>query len=54
MLKLAERDDNTVFIYGTQPDVNDAQRMFRESGSLFMISSYDHYPALVIKKTIEK
>ena len=49
-LKIAERDDETVFIYGSKEDVLVAMDIFEP---LVKTTSYGDYPAIVVKKSTE-
>ncbi len=48
MLHVAERDADTVFIYGDKQDVYNGMHTFEDS--LVMTYSYNNQPALIVRK----
>ena len=49
-LKIAERDDETVFIYGSKEDVLVAMNIFEP---FVKTTNYGDYPAIIVKKSTE-
>ena len=50
-LKIAERDSESLFVYGSMEDVLVAMNIFEP---VVMTTSYGDYPAIVVKKSTEE